>query len=95
MNDKVEIQIYKRRLVVEAEGITQMEVVELAREIEEKMQAIEKKYGIPDSSKLGILTALELAAELKRVKEAHAVAIAAAEKRITEIAFQLKTGLGA
>ncbi len=95
MNEKIEIEVRKRKLTVEVEGFQPFEIVALAKDVEKRMLAIEEKYGIPDSSKLGILTALEYAAEIKRLLEAHENARLAAEKRLEVISHTLKAALGA
>jgi cell division protein ZapA (FtsZ GTPase activity inhibitor) len=68
LNDKVEIEIYGRKLTVEMEGLTQLEVHSLASMVSDRMNDIAKESKIVDSSKLAILTAMEMAAENQRLK---------------------------
>ena len=68
LNDKVDIEIYGRTLTVEMEGFNQLEVNALANKVDERMRQIAKESQVVDSSKLAILTALEIAAEYERLK---------------------------
>ena len=67
LNEKVEIEIRGRKLTVEMEGVTPLEVQSLAQTVNERMTLIEKESKIVDSSKLAILTALEIAADNQRL----------------------------
>ncbi|MBI5625046.1 MAG: cell division protein ZapA [Elusimicrobia bacterium] len=89
MKDTYEIEIRKRRFMVEVEGMTHMEVNVLAKEVENKMLAIESKYGTPDTSRLAVLTALEFAMELSQLRESFDIAKDAAEKKIIELDYAL------
>ncbi|MFA6318191.1 MAG: cell division protein ZapA [Elusimicrobiota bacterium] len=93
MKDTYEIEIRKRRLAVEVEGMTQMEVNVLAKEVENKMISIEQKYDIVDASKLAILTALELSMELNQLRESVDIARDTAEKKIIELDYALSSAV--
>ena len=67
INEKVEIDVYGRKLTVEIEGLTQLEITSLAQNLSDKMKQIAKESEIVDSSKLAILTALETLAERARI----------------------------
>jgi cell division protein ZapA (FtsZ GTPase activity inhibitor) len=69
INDKIDVEIYGRKLTVEMEGLTQLEAHALARLVSERMAEIATESKIVDSSKLAILTALELAAEKEKLRE--------------------------
>lgn len=68
LNDKLDVDIYGRKLTIEMEGLNQLEVNALAVMVDERMREIAKESKIVDSSKLAILTALEIAAELQKLK---------------------------
>lgn len=68
LNDKLDVEIYGRKLTIEMEGLNQLEVNALAVLVDERMREIAKESKIVDSSKLAILTALEIAAELQKLK---------------------------
>jgi cell division protein ZapA (FtsZ GTPase activity inhibitor) len=93
VKDTYEIEIRKRRLAVEVEGMTQMEVNVLAKEVENKMISIEQKYDIVDASKLAILTALELSMELNQLRESVDIARDTAEKKIIELDYALSSAV--
>lgn len=68
MNDKVTVEVFGRRLTIEMEGLSQLEVNALAQMVDERMREVAASSKIVDSSKLAILTALDIAAELQRMK---------------------------
>ena len=65
LNDKIDIEVCGRKLTVEMEGLTQLEVLSLAREVSERMQDIARESKMVDTQKLAILTAMELAADVQ------------------------------
>lgn len=95
MNEKVTIEILRRKIPVELDGLTELEVVAIAKDVSEKMEQIQTSQKIPDSSKVAILAALEFAADLARIKEAHQNAKRAAETAILRITQTIKTALPA
>ena len=68
ISDKVDVEIYGRKLTIEMEGLNQLEINSLAQLVDQRMRQIAEEQKIVDSSKLAILTALEVAAELQRLK---------------------------
>lgn len=68
LNEKVDIEIRRYKLTVEMEGLTQLEVNSLAQMVSEKMTEIEKDSNVVDTYKLALLTALEFAGEITRLK---------------------------
>lgn len=69
LNERVDVEIYGRKLTVEMEGLTQLEVHSLAQLVSDKMADIARESKIVDSSKLAILTALEVAAENQKLRD--------------------------
>ncbi len=69
MNEKVDIEIRRYKLTVEMEGLTPIEINSLAGLVSDKMKEIEKDSNIVDTYKLALLTALEFAGEVTRLKE--------------------------
>ena len=67
--DKIDISIFKRRFSnVSLEGLSALETSGCAQLVDERMRKIADESSIADSSKLAILAALEIAAELQRTK---------------------------
>lgn len=94
MNDKVDIEIFRRKLTVEIEGLTPMEISALASKVSQKMDDIAAQNPkIGDSGKLAILAALEFAIEHAKVKEAHETLTRAMEHKIEELAVSLQSAL--
>ncbi len=93
MNQKIDIEIRKRRMTVEIEGFTAIEIHSLAGEVSDRMGEIEQKYNIADSSKLAILTALEYAAELSHLKESQGDSTRVVENTLSKMALSLQKSL--
>ena len=68
ISDKVDVEIYGRKLTIEMEGLNQLEINSLANLVDERMREISKDAKIVDSSKLAIMAALDIAADLHRLK---------------------------
>ena len=96
MNEKVDVEIFKRRLTLEMEGLTPLEISQLASQVSAKMAEVASRHkSIADSSKLAILTALEFAAELSRAQAANDTSRRVIEHKVDEIADALKAALSA
>jgi len=80
LNDKVEIEVYGRKLLVEMEGLTHFDIHTLAQTVSERMTEIARESKVVDSSKLAILTAMEIAAENQRMRT-QLEGLAAVEER--------------
>lgn len=94
MNEKVDIEIFKRRLSVEIEGLTPFEISALAQKVSDKMTEIAaQNKTIADSSKLAILTALHLAAELEKAKEGHDTDRRVVEHKLDGVTDTLRSAL--
>ena len=94
MNEKVDIEIFKRKLTLEMEGLTPIEINALAQKVNDKMEEISQQNNkIADSSKLAILAALDFAAELYSIKEARETETRALDHKIEELNHSLRTAL--
>lgn len=93
INEKVEIEVYGRKLNIEIEGLTQLEIHSMAQELTEKMEKIAHESEIVDSSKLAILTALETLAEMSRVRAQHEAYRNAQERVLDQLILQLENSL--
>ena len=72
MNEKVEVQIGTRRLVVEMEGLTPIEINALAQRVSDRMAELQQSNNkIADTSKIALLVALSFAAEHEKERAAH------------------------
>lgn len=67
-DEKVEVEIFGRKLPIELEGFTQLEASAVGNMVSERMREIAEETKIVDSSKLAIYTALEFAAKLQRIE---------------------------
>lgn len=72
MNEKVEVQIGTRRLTVEMEGLTPIEISALAQKVSERVGDMQNQNAkVADTSKIALLVALSFAAELDKERSAH------------------------
>src|SRR5690349_17509600 len=94
MNEKVDIEIARRKLTIDIEGLTPIEINALAQKVDEKIKEIAEEYpNIADSSKLAILAALHFAVDLSRIREARDTESRAIEHKIEELVLSLQTAL--
>ena len=66
--EKTDVEIYGRKFTLELEGLNQLEINAVAQLVDERMRLLAGENRTADTGKLGILTALEIAAELQRMK---------------------------
>ena len=72
MNDKVEIQIGNRRLTVEMEELTPIEINALAQKVSQRMEEVRQGHReTVDTSKIALLVALTFAADFDKEERAH------------------------
>lgn len=96
MNEKVEVQIGPRRLVVEMEGLTPLEINGLAEKVGERLREIQgANKGVADSSKLALLAALSFAAELEKERAAHRTTQQLLENKADHLSRALRESLEA
>ena len=96
MNDKVDVEIFRRRLTIEMEGLTPIEINSLAQKVDEKIKEISGQNDkVADSSKLAILTALAYAADLERERTAHETQRLFLERKIDDLSHALESALSA
>lgn len=96
MNEKVEVQIGSRRLVVEMEGLTPMEINMLARKVSERMTELQgQNKTVADSSKIALLVALSFAAELDKETRNHDTTRRMLENSAERISQSLRDSLDA
>lgn len=93
MGEKVTIQIFGREMTVEIDGVTPTEIQSLARYVTDKMKQVQEDTRIVDSSKLAMLVALELAADLHQAKGMGKSMSELDEKKIEEMIFSLQSVL--
>lgn len=94
MRDKVEIEVFGRKHVVEMEGLTALEISAVAKTVSELMAEIAAESKIVDSSKLAVLTALQLAADKARLREQLEAAGGVEERKLDGMILALQSALG-
>lgn len=92
-NDKVDVEIYRRKFTIEMEGLTQLELNAVAEKVDGLMREIEKEQKIYDSSKLAILAALEIAADLQRLQARMEDLEKTESHKIDDMTLQLEKSL--
>ena len=96
MNEKVDIEVFKRRLTVEIEGFTPMEIGALAQEVTDKMREVAaSNEKIADTSKIATLAALLFAAELWRLREKVDTENRVLDNKVEKLTLTLQNSLAA
>ncbi len=94
MNEKIDIEIFRRKLTVGIEGLTPIEINALARTVEARMEQIFKENPlIADSSKIAILAALSFAMENFKKEEAVSAEARALENKVDHMHLSLQGAL--
>ncbi|UPT73579.1 MAG: cell division protein ZapA [Elusimicrobiota bacterium] len=96
MNEKVEIQIGTRRLVVDMEGLTPIEINALAQKVSERVVDLQSQNNkVADTSKIALLVALSFAAELDKERQAHDLTRRLLENKAEALSQSLRESLQA
>lgn len=96
MNEKVEVQIGTRRLVVEMEGLTPIEINALAQKVSERVVDLQSQNNkVADTSKIALLVALSFAAELDKERQAHDLTRRLLENKAESLSQSLRESLQA
>ncbi len=94
MNEKVEIEVFRRRLTIEMEGLNPLEINSLAQRVHDRMTDIaHQNKDVADSSKLAILTAMFFAAETQQLRDARSTEQASLERKVEELSLTLRAAL--
>ncbi len=66
--EKVDVEIRRRKFTVERDDLDALQIVSVGKEIEERLLSLEERTKIIDSSRLGIMLALDLACDMVGLK---------------------------
>ncbi len=94
LNEKVDVVIDGRKFTIEMEGLSQLEISSIAQLVNERMEQIKEEQKVIDSSKLAIMTALEIAAELQKLKSKMEDFDAVEQKKVDMMTISLEKALG-
>ena len=96
MNEKVDVQIGARRLVVEMEGLTPIEINGLAQKVSERLLELQSQNKtVADTSKIALLVALSFVAELEKERAAHETTRRILENKADQLSQSLRESLEA
>ncbi len=94
MNEKIDIEIFRRKLTIGIEGLTPIEINTLAQTVEARMEQIFKENPqIADSSKIAILAALSFAVENFKKDGALDAEARALENKVERMELSLQGAL--
>jgi len=94
ITEKVPINICGRELKVAIEGLNPLEVSTIARNVEAKINDIKENSNIADTGKLGLLAALEFAAEVYMLQSQISNTRQADERKVDTMITSLRSALG-
>ena len=96
MNEKVPVEIARRRLEVEIEGLTPIEINHIANMVNEKLEDAQRlNPRMADTSKLAIHALLYMGAELYKLQQADSTSHKALENTLDHIGKTLQQTLAA
>lgn len=96
MNEKVEVVIGTRRLIVEMEGLTPIEINALAQKVSERVTDLQRQNStVADTSKIALLVALSFAAELDKERASHDMTRRVLENKAESLSQSLRESLEA
>ena len=87
------IKIRNRGFSIAIDGLTELEIANIADQVEKKMMELEVKTKTADTSKLAILAALEFATELYNLKQRSENTKEADLRKIDELVSRLEGSL--
>jgi cell division protein ZapA (FtsZ GTPase activity inhibitor) len=77
------------------DGLTELELGAIVAQVEEKINKIEAKLNVVDSSKLAILAAFDFAVELNNLRQRAETNREADSRKVEELVGSLEAALGA
>lgn len=89
-NDVV-IKIRGRSITIAVDGLTELEIGNIADQVEKKMDEIEEETKIPDTSKLALMAAMGFATELYNLKQRSDNTREADTRKIDELVDKLES----
>lgn len=94
MNEKVEVVIRGRRLDVVMEGLTPIEIAALAQKVSDRIDEMHRQHkSVVDTSKIALLAAMDLAAELDKERAAHDLTRRVLENKAETLSQSLRESL--
>lgn len=69
LSDRVRVQILGREYEMDAGGLTPLEVQSLATFVDDRMRDIANEFGLVDTQKIAVLTAVNIALDYTQLKE--------------------------
>lgn len=91
--NEVVIKIRGRSIAMAVDGLTELEIGNIADQVEKKMAEIEEKTNTADTSKLAVMAALEFAAKLYNLKQKSDNTAEADSRKIEELVDKLESAL--
>lgn len=92
-NNEAVIKIRGRSISMAVDGLTELEIGNIADQVEKKMAEIEEKTNTADTSKLAVMAALEFAAKLYNLKQKSENTNEADSRKIEELVGKLESAL--
>jgi len=87
------VKIKNRTFIPSVDGLGALEISTIANQVEKKIDEIEKKTEIADTSKLALMAAFEFATDLYNLKLRSETALEADSRKIDELVEKLESSL--
>ncbi len=92
-NNEAVIMIRKRPYSIAVDGLTELEIGNIADQVEKKMAKIEEDTSTADTSKLAVMAALDFATELYILKQKSENTTEADSRKIDELIAKLENSM--
>ena len=91
--NETQVTIKGRSLTLSVDGLGPLEITTIANQVVKKIEEIEEKTQIPDTSKLALLAAFDFATDLYNLKQKSETSREADLRKIEELVEKLESSL--
>ena len=89
--NETQVTIKGRSLTLSVDGLGPLEITTIANQVVKKIEEIEEKTQIPDTSKLALLAAFEFATDLYNLKQKSETSLEADSRKLDELVEKLES----
>ena len=89
--NETQVTIKGRSLTLSVDGLGPLEIMTIANQVVKKIEEIEEKTQIPDTSKLALLAAFEFATDLYNLKQKSETSLEADSRKLDELVEKLES----
>lgn len=91
--EKVDVEVGRRKFTVERDDLDALQIVGVAKELDNRMAELQARTGVVDTGRLAVLLALDVACDMKRLQGRLDDGDLTHEKQIEEMIIVLEKAL--